>query len=50
MLRIVVRAGMTLEMADLLLEHLREQTDGLESLDGPLPDMRSDKRQAFSHN
>ena len=49
-LRIVVRAGMTLEMADLLLEHLREQTEGLESLDGPLPDMRSDKRQAFSHN
>ncbi len=49
-LRIVVRAGMTLEMADLLLEHLREQTQRLESLDAPLPDMRSDKRQAFSHN
>ena len=36
-LRIVVRAGMTLDMADLLLQHLREETDDLESLDGPLP-------------
>jgi glutamate decarboxylase len=49
-LRIVVRSGMTLEMADLLLEHLREQTHELESLDGPLPDKRPEKRQAFSHN
>ncbi|MDQ6819305.1 MAG: glutamate decarboxylase [Actinomycetota bacterium] len=49
-LRIVVRAGMTLEMADLLLEHLRDQTEELESLDGPLPDKRPEKRQAFSHN
>ncbi len=49
-LRIVVRSGMTLEMADLLREHLREQTEGLESLDGPLPDERPDHRQAFSHN
>ena len=32
MLRIVVRAGMTMEMADALLEHLREITEFLESL------------------
>jgi glutamate decarboxylase len=49
-LRIVVRVGMTMEMADLLLEHLREQTDVLESLDDPLPAQRPDRRQAFSHN
>jgi glutamate decarboxylase len=46
-LRIVVRAGMTREMADLLLEHLQEQTEFLESLDAPLP---SEGRRAFSHN
>jgi glutamate decarboxylase len=46
-LRIVVRAGMTMEMADRLLEHLREQTEFLESLDGPLP---SEGRKPFSHN
>jgi glutamate decarboxylase len=45
-LRIVVRAGMTMEMADLLLSQLREQTEFLESLSGPLP---SENRQAFSH-
>ncbi len=46
-LRVVVRAGMTSEMADWLLEHLREQTDFLESLDSP---MQSQKQSAFSHN
>jgi glutamate decarboxylase len=46
-LRIVVRPGMTPEMADLLLKHLREQTEFLESLDAPLP---SERRSAFSHN
>ncbi len=46
-LRIVVRAGMTIEMADLLLEHLREQTDFLQSLSAPLP---GEDRQAFAHN
>ena len=46
-LRIVVRAGMTMELADLLLEHLREQTDFLESLDRPLP---SEGRRPFAHN
>ncbi len=48
-LRIVVRAGMNHEMADLLLEHLREQTDFLESLTAPLPAPREDKRKAFAH-
>ncbi len=46
-LRIVVRAGMTVEMADWLLNHLREQTEFLEKLDGPIP---SEKRKAFAHN
>jgi glutamate decarboxylase len=46
-LRIVVRAGMHLEMADLLLEHLREQTEFLESLDSPLP--HAQQNEAFSH-
>jgi glutamate decarboxylase len=46
-LRIVVRPGMTPEMADLLLKHLRGQTDFLESLDAPIP---SEGRRAFSHN
>ncbi len=49
-LRIVVRAGMSHEMADLLLDYLREQTKFLESLDAPLPDQEEVKRTAFSHN
>ena len=48
-LRIVVRAGMTEEMAELLLEHLGEQTAFLESLDAPLPGPAVEKRQAFAH-
>jgi glutamate decarboxylase len=49
-LRIVVRAGMNLDMADLLLDSLREQTELLESLDGPLPRARgAAPRQAFAH-
>ncbi len=43
-LRIVIRAGMTMEMADHLLDHLREETEFLESLDAPLP--RSGEREA----
>jgi hypothetical protein len=45
----VVRAGMTLDMADLFLADLRTQTDWLESLDGPLPGRRVDERKAFAH-
>jgi glutamate decarboxylase len=48
-LRIVIRAGMNREMADLLLEHLREQTDFLESLDAPLPSQAQELRKAFAH-
>jgi glutamate decarboxylase len=46
-LRIVVRAGMTIEMAELLIEHLREQTSFLEALRSPLP---GERRHAFAHN
>ena len=48
-LRIVVRAGMNMEMADLLLEALRSHTEFLESLDSPLPAPDPDKRKAFAH-
>jgi glutamate decarboxylase len=49
-LRIVVRVGMTMDMADLLLDHLREQTQILESLEAPLPGPKGGRKQAFSHN
>jgi len=45
-LRIVIRAGMNFEMADLLLEHVREVTEFLESLEEPLP---GEQRKAFAH-
>jgi glutamate decarboxylase len=45
-LRVVVRAGMTSEMGDWLIAHLREQTEFLQSLDRPLP---GQKRSAFAH-
>jgi glutamate decarboxylase len=48
-LRIVVRAGMNHDMADLLLDHMREITEFLESLEGPLPGPAVDTRQAFAH-
>ncbi len=48
-LRIVVRAGMHLEMADKLLELLRHQTDRLQSLTSPLPEPDEDKATAFAH-
>ena len=47
-LRVVIRAGMTHEMADRLLDDLRNQTKFLESLEGPLPSER--QREAFAHN
>jgi glutamate decarboxylase len=49
-LRIVVRAGMTMEMADHLIHSMRELTEFLESLKAPLPDQANEKRTAFSHN
>jgi glutamate decarboxylase len=48
-LRIVVRAGMTMEMADALLMHLGEITEFFESLDAPLPGPEIEKRTAFAH-
>jgi glutamate decarboxylase len=48
-LRIVIRAGMTMDMADLLLEHLRAETDWLQSLKEPLPDVPQKPREAFRH-
>jgi glutamate decarboxylase len=48
-LRIVVRAGMNHDMAELLLEHMRQQTEFLESLDAPLAGPRVDERTAFAH-
>jgi glutamate decarboxylase len=48
-LRIVVRAGMSLDMADLLLAHIREETEALEALDGPLPDRKGGPLKAFAH-
>jgi glutamate decarboxylase len=48
-LRIVVRAGMNLDMADLLLDHLKEQTTELEDLTGPLPRAHTGPKQAFAH-
>jgi glutamate decarboxylase len=48
-LRIVVRAGMNHELADLLLDHLTEQTEFLQSLKSPLPAQRPEVRKAFAH-
>jgi glutamate decarboxylase len=48
-LRVVVRAGMTRDMAELFLGDLRSQTAWLEQLDAPLPDRRREERQAFRH-
>ncbi len=45
-LRVVVRAGMNFEMADMLLEHLRDETTFLESLSAPMP---GEHRKAFAH-
>ena len=47
-LRIVVRAGMSFDMADLLLADLREHTARLEALTAPLPG-ESDADVAFAH-
>jgi glutamate decarboxylase len=48
-LRIVVRAGMSLDMADLLLRDIREETDALQALDGPLPSRKGGPLKAFAH-
>jgi glutamate decarboxylase len=48
-LRIVVRAGMTMDMADMLLNDMRQETDELEALTAPLPERRGGPLQAFAH-
>jgi glutamate decarboxylase len=48
-LRIVVRAGLTSDMADLFLADLRKQTESLEALEGPLPERRHEESQSFRH-
>ncbi len=48
-LRIVVRAGMTLDMADLLLEDLGRRTDDLEALTERLPDALAATQGGFAH-
>ena len=48
-LRVVVRAGMHMEMADHLLDHLGEKTKQLQSLKAPLPDEIASRAKAFAH-
>jgi glutamate decarboxylase len=48
-LRVVVRAGMTHDMADLFLADLRKQTKWLDALAGPLPGRRPEDHQSFAH-
>jgi glutamate decarboxylase len=48
-LRIVVRSGLTYDMADHLLDDLRKHTEDLESLRQALPDGARSHDQAFSH-
>ncbi len=48
-LRIVIRAGLTHDMAELLLQHMRALTQDLEELDGPLPRGKHGPREAFRH-
>ncbi len=48
-LRIVVRSGMHLEMADDLLKFLAGKTQALQALEYPLPPQDSDKVTAFAH-
>jgi glutamate decarboxylase len=48
-LRIVVRAGMSYDMADHLLADLRQRTADLDSLDGPLPHGATSQERAFAH-
>ena len=48
-LRVVVRAGMHLEMAEQLLDSLREKTAELQALDAPLPRALASTTQAFAH-
>ncbi|MBV8734802.1 MAG: glutamate decarboxylase [Solirubrobacterales bacterium] len=48
-LRVVVRAGMSRDMADLFLDGVRKQTASLEGLKTPLPKRPDDEVSAFKH-
>ena len=48
-LRVVVRAGFSHDMADLFLAALRKRTAALEALDGPLPQRSRDESESFKH-
>jgi glutamate decarboxylase len=48
-LRVVVRAGLTHDMADLFLADLRKQTAWLDALAGPLPGRAPEDHQSFAH-
>jgi glutamate decarboxylase len=48
-LRVVVRAGMSHDMADLFLDGLRKQTASLESLKAPLPERSKEEISTFKH-
>ncbi len=48
-LRVVVRAGMTYDMADLFLDAVRKQTASLQALTAPLPDRRNEGTGSFKH-
>ena len=48
-LRIVVRAGMWRDMADLFLDAVRKQTASLEGLKAPLPQRSMEEVSAFKH-
>jgi glutamate decarboxylase len=48
-LRVVVRAGMSRDMADLFLAALRKQTASLEALQSPLPQRAEHEKAAFKH-
>ena len=48
-LRVVVRAGMSRDMADLFLDALRKQTASLEGLSSPLPDRAPEEVSTFKH-
>jgi glutamate decarboxylase len=48
-LRVVVRAGMSYDMADLFLAAMRKQTASLEALDAPLPQRSQEETSGFKH-
>jgi glutamate decarboxylase len=48
-LRVVVRAGMSHDMADLFLNALRKETAWLEALDAPLPSRTEEELSGFKH-